>query len=143
MTKQLSLDHARILYRKDWESRDIALEYFSEDQLKERQLPKTWEEYEATLHEMFANVKAPREIAIALDNLVKLYLLKQEYNGDWVADWKDLDQGKYVIAYTSGKIEHGFCWSSHAFLSFKSPELRDQFAANFGDIIEAAKPLLG
>jgi len=142
-TNQMKIEDAKRLYAIGGESKDIALIYFSEDQLKERTLPKTWQEYEATLHEMFANVKAPREIAIAIDNLVKLYLLKQEYNGDWVADWKDLDQGKYVIAYTSGKIEHGFCWSSHAFLSFKSPELRDQFAANFGDIIEAAKPLLG
>jgi len=137
MTKQLSLDHARILYRKDWESRDIALEYFSEDQLKERTLPKTWEEYEATLHEMFANVKAPREIAIALDNLVKLYLLKQEYNGDWVpkGNWRNC----WGVLVDRG---NGVRLRSY-FLLFKSPELRDQFAANFKDLIEAAKPLLG
>mgnify|MGYP003521636613 CR=1 FL=1 len=29
------------------------------------------------------------------------------------------------------------------FLAFKSLSLRDQFAANFADLIEAAKPLLG
>jgi len=133
----MKIEHAKTLYAIGGESKDIALEYFSEDQLKERTLPKTWEEYEATLHEMFANVKAPREIAIALDNLVKLYLLKQEYNGDWVpkGNWSN---------YWAVLVDHGNGVQLRSyFLLFKSPELRDQFAANFKDLIEAAKPFFG
>ena len=131
----MKIEDAKRLYAIGGESKDIALIYFSEDQLKERTLPKTWQEYEATLHEMFANVKAPREIAIALDNLVKIYLLKQEYNGDWVADYNNLNQVKHVVKLYE-------CLPCR-FLAFKSESLRDQFAANFADLIEAAKPLLG
>jgi len=131
----MKIEDAKRLYAIGGESKDIALIYFSEDQLKERTLPKTWQEYEATLHEMFANVKAPREIAIALDNLVKLYLLKQEYNGGWVADYGNPKQEKFVI--------HLHDVLPCRFLAFKSLSLGDQFAANFADLIEAAKPLLG
>jgi hypothetical protein len=139
--RTMKIEDAKRLYAIGGESKEIALEYFPE--LKERTLPKTWQEYEATLHEMFANVKAPREIAIALDNLVKIYLLKQEYNGDWVADWKDVHQNKWVIFLIRDEWKKEFYYTTNYFLAFKSPELRDQFAANFADLIEAAKPLLG
>ena len=131
----MKIEDAKRLYAIGGESKDIALSYFAEYRLKERTLPKTWQEYEATLHEMFANVKAPREIAIALDNLVKIYLLKQEYNGDWVADYGNPKQEKFVI--------HLHDVLPCRFLAFKSESLRDQFAANFKQLIEAAKPLLG
>lgn len=145
----MKIEDAKRLYAIGGESKDIALIYFSEDQLKERTLPKTWEEYQENFNrvgdERFAwtSGQVPFNAYSAFYALAKLYMLKQKYNGDWVADWKNENQNKWVLYFTEDQIMKD-CYSISAyFLAFPTPELRDQFYANFADLIEAAKPLLG
>ncbi len=131
----MKIEHAKTLYAIGGESKEIALEYFPE--LKERTLPKTWEEYVISNKDTadITHIPVSTPIKPAMIALERLYLLKQEYNGDWVADYNNLNQVKHVVKL----YEFLPC----RFLAFKSLSLRDQFAANFADLIEAAKPLLG
>ena len=139
----MKIEDAKRLYAIGGESKDIALIYFSEDQLKERTLPKTWEEYEIGKVGLITHCPIPYGAYSAFYALAKLYLLKQEYNGDWVADWKDVHQNKWVIFLIRDEWKKESYYTTNYFLAFKSPELRDQFAAKFKELIVAAKPLLG
>ena len=127
----MKIEDAKRLYAIGGESKEIALEYFPE--LKERTLPKTFDELDDSFEWSVAPV--PLRVKDAFEALGKIYLLKQEYNGDWVADYGNPKQEKFVI--------HLHDVLPCRFLAFKSLSLRDQFAANFADLIEAAKPLLG
>ena len=130
----MKIEHAKRLYAIGGESKEIALEYFPE--LKERTLPKTWEDYIDLRRTVFGEeIVVATAVKSAFQALHKLYLLKQEYNGGWVADYGNPKQEKFVI--------HLHDVLPCRFLAFKSLSLRDQFAANFKDLIEAAKPLLG
>ena len=138
----MKIEDAKRLYAIGGESKDIALEYFPE--LKERTLPKTWEEFEAIRDVDNPKYWLSQEIADCMDALSKLYLLKQEYNGDWVADYEDETQIKHsILLKRNNQLSLISRYHVRTFLAFKSPELRDQFAANFKELIEAAKPLLG
>ena len=140
----MKIEHAKALYAIGGESKDIALEYFNEDQLKERTLPKTWEDYIDLRRTVFGEeIVVATAVKSAFQALHKLYLLKQEYNGDWVADWKDVHQNKWVIFLIRDEWKKESYYTTNYFLAFKSPELRDQFAAKFKELIVAAKPLLG
>ena len=139
----MKIEDAKRLYAIGGESKEIALEYFNEDQLKERTLPKTWEEYEIGKVGIITHCPIPYGAYSAFYALAKLYLLKQEYNGDWVADFRDTNQAKFVLYLKADELNSDALYTTNHFLAFKSPELRDQFAANFADLIEAAKPLLG
>ena len=131
----MKIEDAKRLYAIGGESKDIALIYFSEDQLKERTLPKTYYEYTKYKSTKWVSMAAPEDLRVTVEALIKLHILKQEYNGDWVADYGNPKQEKFVI--------HLHDVLPCRFLAFKSLSLRDQFAANFADLIEAAKPLLG
>ena len=137
----MKIEDAKRLYAIGGESKEIALEYFPE--LKERTLPKTWEDYIDLRRTVFGEeIVVATAVKSAFQALHKLYLLKQEYNGDWVADWKGSDN-KYCIYFENNELTRQNFTDTHFFLAFKSRELCQEFAANFKDLIEAAKPLLG
>jgi len=84
------------------------------------------------------------ETAEAVLALCQLIQLRNCYNGDWVPNWKDCDEIKYVIQFEEGEIEctrREFISSSP--LYFKSKELCDEFLHNFRDLIEKLKLLYG
>ena len=141
--KQLSIEQARELYGLGGKAAEIAVELFPE--IAERKLPKTWDQFARAIgRSIYTNTTTvPSDIKGAIDAICKLYMLKQEYNGDWVADWKDETQNKYCISFYNGEQEKNVFLAEHKFLAFKSSEIMGEFAANFKELIEAAKPLLG
>lgn len=139
---------------------------------KERKLPKSWEEfcetfpmklpynfaikkqdlysddivflnsyYNRLIEEMlkFTGDRATAEAVLALCQLIQL---RNCYNGDWVPNWNNADEEKYIIACGEcGDIEHWTAYSACRLLAFKTKELRDEFLRCFHDLIEELKPL--
>jgi hypothetical protein len=85
--------------------------------------------------------RATAEAVLALCQLIQL---RDCYNGDWVPDWKDKDEIKYIIQFDEEEI-HCDTWLRYSVspLYFKTEELRDEFLRNFRDLIEKLKPLYG
>ena len=135
---------------------------------KERGLPKSWEEF----CEMFPLKKGEtfisfngavtviqndaqrdknedkpmlpdRATAEAVLALCQLIQLRDCYNGDWVPDWTDCSEDKFVIDIYSEEIKDDVYGSAMALLYFKTEELRDEFLRYFHDLIEKLKPLYG
>jgi hypothetical protein len=123
-------------------------------------LPKTWEElgeiegcyvgvYTIIHHQGFCdaidgnrNVFATLEQAKASIALAQLSQLMKAYNGDWVPDWTNELESKYIIIFWADRIETHCFSATRQFLAFKTPELRDEFLKNFHELIMEAKPLL-
>ena len=141
---------------------------------KERKLPKTWEEfcemfpmklpynfaikkhdlyqddlmflqsYDNRLIEEIEKFTGDRATAEAVLALCQLIQLRDCYNGDWVPDWKDLTEQKFVIEFTALSddfITRKIKYQHTSLLFFKSKELCDEFLRNFRDLIEKLKPL--
>ena len=76
--------------------------------------------------------KEEAEASIALAQLCQL---RDRYNGAWTPSNDDKGYGIFIR-------RHGVCFGVRS-LALATPELRDEFDANFADLIEKAKPLLG
>ena len=142
-----------------WEQRKI-----------ERKLPKTWEEFCKThpikedeyyldpgvgvaafgkLPEPFKSrttynrdILPNKETAEAFLALMQLIQLRDCYNENWVPDWEDSEERKYVIVINENKIESSHLSTTSCPLAFRTEERRDLFIKNFRDLIEIAKPVL-
>lgn len=111
--------------------------------VQEKELPKSWEElsqvkgYYIDLSSRISNVptreveviakktfktKAQAESALAYAQLSQLVA---EYNGDWVADWSNYQQLKYVIVRRDVRLVGMVHQTGFESLAFKSSELRD------------------
>lgn len=135
---------------------------------KERKLPKSWEEfcenYPIKDEECFfddisvityavegfdrkknsdKNLLPDRATAEAVLALCQLIQLRNCYNGDWVPDWLDYHQTKYVICFIEKGIVSGDRTNSGDILYFKTAELRDEFLRYFRPLIEKLKHLYG
>lgn len=132
---------------------------------KEKELPKTWEEFcrnnptkdgeffinnYSAIKEMNegyrdcvidANLLPSKEYAKAMLALCKLIQLRDYYNDGWKPDWRDKSE-KHCIFYNKGNVELFVRNSWSCILVFKSRELRNEFYNNFKDLIEQAKLLL-
>ena len=112
-----------------------------------KQLPKTWEEYienpEKAWHEIgvmrMATIPKYQNAFMALNKLMQL---RDHYNDGWEPDWTNADQIKHGINFMNGGVLTDKYSLFSAILSFKTPELRDEFLSNFRKLIETAKPLL-
>jgi hypothetical protein len=121
---------------------------------KKRKLPKSWEEfYEMTgvkipydLEQRILDVVGDRATAEAVLALCQLIQLRNCYNGDWVPDWKDLTEQKFVIEFTALSddfVTKKIKYQHASLLYFKSKELCDKFLRCFRPLIEKLKPLYG
>lgn len=123
-------------------------------------LPKTWEELgnikgyyltglcdvtevlDSTPLNKNRNIFATKELAEASIAMAQLSQLREVYRDGWKPNWGDESQLKYVIRFVDYLIDtNSFCGIVF-FLSFQSPEIRDEFLNNFRDLIEKAKPLM-
>lgn len=125
-----------------------------------KELPKSWDELETiegfwvdicseicedkgfTCVDNHKNVFATEEQAKASIALAQLSQLRDVYRQGWEPDWYNADQTKHCIIRMDGKIDTSMLFRSAHFLSFQSPEIRDEFLKNFKDLIEEASPLL-
>ena len=132
---------------------------------KEKQLPKTWEEYcetyQITNEDYFLGTGSrinkrnnidkrypnsdknvgTKETCEAVLALMQLIQLRNCYNDGWKPDWSDC-KNKFVIWRESGEITVDINTYAQRVLAFKTEELRDTFLNNFRDLIEIAKPLI-
>lgn len=84
----------------------------------------------------------PTDIKDAQVAMEMLFLLREVYRDGWKPDWNDGYQPKYTIYFRrNDKFANDTNYEIHRFLSFQSPEIKDEFLKNFRDLIETAKPL--
>lgn len=137
MEKNLKLTHAKQMYYSSVDGfRDIALEYYSEDQLKRAALPTSWDELSSE------QKRTTKEDNDALHALAKVKDLLNLYNGDWVPDWTGSHGTKYCLIAFAGEIITSNNSDHACALSFKSPENRKHFLTHHLALIKQAAPLL-
>jgi hypothetical protein len=86
---------------------------------------------------------ATKEQAEAAVALAQISQLREVYRQGWEPDWNAIEQEKFILIYTHrGIFECSVAVNIPNFLSFQSPEIRDEFLENFRDLIEKAKPLM-
>lgn len=138
---------------------------------KERKLPKSWEEfcemYPDYSGEYYIYPEADKKICKVLDTggekrtnknaellpdqataeavlaLCQLIQLRNCYNGDWVPDWNNRNDDKWIICFHHNKSDIDIRYHISPILYFKTRELRDMFFGFFRDLIEKLKPLYG
>jgi len=91
-----------------------------------------------------AELLPDRSTAVAVLTLCQLIQLRNCYNGDWVPDWTNCKENKYVIIFYKNNIAvERASLVTFSPLYFKTEELRDEFLRNFRPLIEKLKPLYG
>lgn len=131
---------------------------------KQKQLPKTWEEFcqikflkkneayintnstimstsgERNAH-FDRNTLPTRKDAESILALIQLIQLREYYNDSWKPDWTD-NTVKSTICYWNNHIVKSINPSRSCVLVFKTEKLRDEFFENFKDLIEQAKDFI-
>lgn len=153
---KITLETAKRWYEQGGEFKEIALSAFTEDELKP--IKNEWEERfigeniqgfyigndaEIYLEDSIANysekgtfrTKKQAKSALAYAQLTQLMALP-EYNGDWVPDWNDDYDGKYIIKRVINGIDTDYYLNTHHHISFKSAEIRDKFLENNLDLLK-------
>ena len=73
--------------------------------------------------------------ALAYAQLTQLMALP-EYNGDWVPDWCNINERKYVLCRLRERVGVDSDVTLHYPISFKSQQIRDEFLENNYDLIK-------
>lgn len=154
---KLSLEAARELYNQGGASKQFALDNYTEEELKEPKLPKTWGEAASLLKgkesyslgyygrvvrwtELYdKNHQPTKELTKQHLALMQLTSLREIYR----KGWKPTDENKKWCIYWS---EQGFGVSVHhcytETLSFPDEKTAREFLTNFRDLIEKAGDLI-
>ena len=171
-TIKLTLEKAKEFYNKGGEFRDLALSAFTEEELQEKTLPNTWDEFcskygvqneyyigsdsiirRAPLNNFRLTCKdrnllpdkqaAERHLA-----LMQLHQLRDCYRQGWEPDWSE-GEDKYCIVYNNSihpntVNNYSIAAYTHArtFLSFQSEEIARLFLKTFRSLIEEAGDLI-
>ena len=146
----ISLDKARDWYNRGGEYKELALSAFSDEEIKASMLPNTWEEfcemYPTKINEWHinddSNIKSLKKVGEQHLAQIKLHQLRDCYRQDWLPDWEDEYQNKWVIFYVYNKYEIEQYSFSSRFLSFQSEEIARKFLNNFQELIKLAGDLV-
>ena len=79
--------------------------------------------------------KKQAKSALAYAQLTQLMALP-EYNGDWVPDWSDDCEAKYIIRRVRNGIDTDYYSITHHHIFFKSSEIRNRFLENNFDLLK-------
>ena len=164
-TITLTPEKAKEFYKKGGELRDLALSAYTEEELLEIMLPKTWEEFcdLFKIHEEYhidscsdiikneddyyrdpllnRNLLVSKEAANQHLVLMQLHRLRDCYRQDWKPDLT-VPESIFAIFCTKGKYSvEEFIYSSE-FLSFQSRQLAQEFLNNFRELILQAGDLI-
>ena len=161
----LTPEKAKEFYNKGGEFRDLALSAYTEEELIEIMLPKTWEEFcknykvqkdeyfissNSTIERVLSNIRLPCKDSNLLPNkqaaeahlaLIKLHQLRDCYRQGWKPNLT-IPESIFAIFCTKGKYSvEEFIYSSE-FLSFQSRKLAEEFLNNFRELILQAGDLI-
>lgn len=165
-TIKIDLITAREWYNQGGELKKVALQAFSEKELKA--LPSSWEEYceinpylekskeifplvngnintfshDTYLRKEFPGVIPSKERAEQFLILNKLLQIRDYYNNGWEPDWSNQEEEKFVILGERNKLVLYVFGSTMCLFSFKTKELRDEFFKNFKEELEIIKEFL-
>lgn len=155
MEKQitLSLEKARELYGKDKNLDVILLQNFTEKELTEKGLPKTWDELEyiggyyinsnslikydanhQTCYEHSNLFKTEKQAKSALA-MAQLSQLMYVYNDGWTPNWGS-SETKCAICRVGKNLETHEVNYHYRFLSFKTHKIAIEFIKNFERLIK-------
>lgn len=161
----LTLDKAKEWYKQGGELKEVALQAFTENELTNDKLPKTWEEFcenypkgeqERTINTYSVSVSSgsghrdahtdknslpSKEAAEAHLALMQLHQLRDCYRQGWVPDWEDSNR-KYGIGHCGASFDIDWYADTNCFLAFQTKELAEEFLVNFQDLIEKAGDLI-
>lgn len=166
-TIKLTLEKAKEFYKKGGEFRDLALSAYTEEELKEVVLPKTWEEfcksyniqypneYFIDLHSNIKqvpsryeretdsdkNILPSKEAAEAHLALMQLHQLRDCYRQGWKPNWPDKSP-RWFICKNGNRTVVMADFYYNTFLSFQSEKIAQLFLDNFRDLIEEAGDLI-
>lgn len=154
MEKQitLSLEKARELYGKDKNLDVILLQNFTEKELTEKGLPKTWEELEVIngyylnedswfeakkyhtyqVHRNLFQTEKQAKSALAMAQLSQLMYV---YNDGWIPNWGSSDI-KCCIGRSDKYLETCAVNYHYRFLVFKTHKIAIEFKNNFERLIK-------
>lgn len=153
---KITLETAKRWYEQGGEFKEMALSAFTEAELN--QIRNEWEKkvngtvitghYITSSGEMFGckitcsntdkstfKTEKQAKSALAYAQLTQLMALP-EYNGDWVPDWSNIYNRKYVLCCCDEKIVVYSTVSLHYHISFKTAEIRDKFLENNLDLLK-------
>lgn len=165
---KLTLEKAKEFYKQGGEFRDLALSAFTEKELKEIYLPKTWGEFcalkdiqpgEAYFCETYGdfkvcevhNCKRGMHSVMLLPSLkdaeahlalAQLHQLRDYYRQGWKPSWENINLHKYCIVLNSNTPKIVLSCAYNYFLSFQSEEIAKEFLHNFRDLIIKAGDLV-
>ena len=163
---KLTFDKAKEWYQKGGELKEIALQAFSEEELKLNPLPRSWAEFcinhpvkfgetyigtcskfisrsVETRDSVYDRYVCPsRKSAEAHLALIQLEQLRNCWWNGWKPEWDTKDNHFYTIHTFNGKIECSATAHRNAVLIFPTEEMRDEFYENFKSEIESCKELL-
>lgn len=132
-------------YEVDKENSTFELTKFKK---KEKQLPKTWEEYTKSNEWKIPFVSSQvgfrsEEQCEAVEALAQLSQLREVYRDGWKPDYSSPASEQYcIIIEDLDNLRILKYYYLNFFLSFQSHEIAQQFLDNFRDLILKAKPLM-
>ena len=161
---ELDIETAKKWYNgSDKSLHTLALQAFSENELKDSGLPNTWNEFclETPIKQFEYYISADSGISQRADGVIRriecdknvlpnkksaesilalcqLTQLRDRYRQGWVPNLKN-NENKYIIDYVEDNLYLSIYKYNNTFLSFQSKEIRDLFVKNFKDLIELAK----
>lgn len=164
---ELTFEKAKEWYEKGGELKEVALQAFKEEELKDSK-PRSWKEYckqqkkqnnigfyigpnseIKETHwkicgncEMWKNALPSKELAEAFLAMMQLMSLRQAWIGEWKPDWNKVGSNKYCICYHLNKFELSINDVVQRALSFPTREMATDFMNCFKDLLEQAKILL-
>lgn len=161
----ITLDQARKFWGLSENLNRKLLETFTEEELTQKEFPKTWEELKETvdlsgfyiawngklvydnceniindsIHVFDNNFKTRKQAESAFVS-AKLSQLMHVYNGDWVPEWNVStirnENIKYCICRYGNEIVPKEYQTRWSYLAFKTADIRDEFMKNFKDLIK-------
>ena len=164
---KLTLEKAREWYKKGGELKEVALQAYSEEELKKVELPKSWEEFcnmkNIQLNETFINedssiskvLSETRRNTLYDKNmlpsikaaqahlaLMQLHQLRDYYRDGWKPEYTDYNYSIRVNNKTHRKSITRENYENSAFLSFQTLDLASEFLMNFEGLIMQANDLI-
>lgn len=141
----LTLEKAKEWYKKGGDLKEVALQAYTEEELKKVELPKTWDDYlrkTCFIWSKMDQVTKLKEVSPRYAAQLKLEYLRDHYRQGWKPNWEDANMTKYAILKDGNKTRTATAYSNSRFLSFQSREIAEEFLSNFKDLIKEVGDLI-